>query len=115
MPTRRLSDNRESHETDSRRTDAGAAQQAGSQCDSGPHRRPDDGYLSREDAEDYRPGLMRLMERSENGLVALNATIVDGGQRSEGPGRLGIFLDHDPADFGVSSALASSLRSGLTR
>lgn len=34
------------------------------------------GYLSRNDAVAYHPGLVRLMNDSVNGLVALNATIV---------------------------------------
>jgi rubrerythrin len=59
------------------------------------------GYLSREDAAAYRPGLLALMRKNVNGLVALDAVIVGGGLRPDGPGRLGVFLDHDPADFGI--------------
>ena len=33
--------------------------------------------------------------------VALNGVIVGGGIREDGPGRLGVFLRHDPADFGL--------------
>ena len=62
------------------------------------------GYLSRADAAAYRPGLLRLIKKSTNGLVALSATIVGGGQREDGPGYLGVFLDHDPTDFGVEDS-----------
>ncbi len=75
------------------------------------------GYLSRHDAAAYRPGLVRLMNDSVNGLVALNATIVGGGQRQDGLGQLGVFLDHDPEDFGIKSPRdrdASGFRTGLS-
>ncbi len=61
------------------------------------------GYLSREDAALYLPGLLRLIQTSTNGLVALEGEIVGGGPREDGLGRLGVFLRHDPVDFGVSS------------
>lgn len=73
------------------------------------------GYLSREDAAAYLPGLRVLIEKSTNHLVALQAWIVGGGERSDGIGRLGVFLDHDPADFGLPShhvSLGHSLRTG---
>ncbi len=60
------------------------------------------GHLSREDAAAYRPGLLRLMEMSATRFVALDATIVGGGPRADGRGFLGVFLDHDPADFGLA-------------
>ena len=60
------------------------------------------GYLSRENAAAYGPGLRQLMNHSSNGLVALQATIAGGGQREDGLGRLGVFLHHNPADFGVT-------------
>ena len=74
------------------------------------------GYLSRDDAAAYRPGLRRLMETSKNNLVALAATIVGGGSRSDGIGFLGVFLDHDPADFGLMPHRTPSghLRTGLS-
>ena len=59
------------------------------------------GYLSRTDAASYRPGLLRLMAANETGLVALNGQIVGGWSRVDGLGRLGVFLNHDPADFGI--------------
>ncbi|MCA9831758.1 MAG: HIRAN domain-containing protein [Dehalococcoidia bacterium] len=55
------------------------------------------GYLSRDVAARYRPGLIKLMQRSTNGLVVLRGTIVGG---SSGPS-LGVFLEHNPADFGL--------------
>ena len=60
------------------------------------------GYLSREDAAVYRPGLLRLMESSGSGLVALECAVCGGGERADGLGLLGVFLDHDPADFGLT-------------
>jgi hypothetical protein len=79
------------------------------------------GYLSREDAAVYRPGLIRLMQHSEVPLVALHAVVVGGGRRGSGLGYLGVFLDHDPTDFGVASHhishgrfRAGELRTGLS-
>ncbi len=75
------------------------------------------GYLSRKDAVAYGPGLVRLMSESANGLVALDATIVGGGQRPDGLGLLGVFLDHDPADFGIKPERevdAAGFRTGLS-
>jgi hypothetical protein len=58
------------------------------------------GHLSRADARRYRPGLLSLQRRYGQ-PVALNGVIVGGGIREDGPGRLGVFLRHDPADFGL--------------
>jgi hypothetical protein len=59
------------------------------------------GYLSREDAATYRPGLIDLMRRTDPPLIALHGVIVGGGWRGTRIGYLGVFLDHDPADFGL--------------
>jgi hypothetical protein len=67
------------------------------------------GFLSREDAADYRAGLERL---TEHGGVSLSATIVGGGR--DGPPMLGIFLEHDPTDFGLPVAPVRELRTGLS-
>lgn len=75
------------------------------------------GYLSSEDAPVYRPGLLRLMDRSVNHLVALRAIVVGGGQRPDGLGLLGVFLDHDPTDFGIEprrSGDARGFRTGFS-
>ena len=74
------------------------------------------GYLSRDDAAAYRPGLLRLIQASTNGLVALHAVVVGGGPRPDGIGYLGVFLDHDPTDFGLAPHHASNghLRTGLS-
>lgn len=58
------------------------------------------GYLSREDSARYRPGLLAL-QRAHRMPVALSGFIAGGGTRDDGPGRLGVFLRHDPADFGL--------------
>ena len=79
------------------------------------------GHLSRQDAAAYRPGLIRLMQHNEAPLVALHAVVVGGGRRGSGIGNLGVFLDHDPTDFGVASHHiphdrfpAGELRTGLS-
>ena len=74
------------------------------------------GHLSRNDAARYHPGLLDLMGTSTNHLVALHAVIVGGGIRADGPGYLGVFLDHDPADFGLEPHRSSnrSLRTGMS-
>jgi hypothetical protein len=58
------------------------------------------GHLSRENACRYRPGLLRLQERYGQ-PIALEGVIAADGIREDGPGRLGVFLRHDPADFGL--------------
>ena len=69
------------------------------------------GHLSREDAVAYRPGLVKLSTR---GPVALSGAIVGGGHG--GKAILGIFLDHDPRDFGLASEQQPQphLRTGLS-
>jgi len=57
------------------------------------------GYLSRENALRFRPGLLALQD-AEGMAIALSGVIVGGGIREDGPGRLGVFLRYDPADFG---------------
>jgi hypothetical protein len=54
-------------------------------------------------------------------LIASPESIVGGGMRQDGPGMLGTWLSHDPADFGLAAivppppaALAGSMRTGLT-
>jgi hypothetical protein len=72
------------------------------------------GHLSREDAAVYRPGLQRLITKHSG--VAFRATIVGGGPRGSGVGYLGVFLHHDPADFGLPAHHVSvgTLRTGLS-
>jgi HIRAN domain len=74
------------------------------------------GYLSRDDAAAYRPGLMQLMEKDGQRLVALRGVIVGGGPRGAGIGNLGVFLDHDPVDFGLARHHTGHghLRTGLS-
>lgn len=76
------------------------------------------GYLSRADAQRYRPGLLALEERHGK-PIALAGAIVGGGIRADGPGRLGVFLEHDPVDFGFrrpppTPSSESRMWSGLT-
>jgi hypothetical protein len=66
------------------------------------------GYLSRADAERYRPGLIALESRYGR-PVALRGIIAGGGMRADGQGRLGVFLRHDPSDFGLDAPKSSPL------
>src|SRR6266487_2770604 len=61
------------------------------------------GYLSRATAQEYLPGLQRLMS-VRGSYVALGGVIVGGGHYDDGPGRLGVWLEHDPVDFGLRPA-----------
>ncbi len=56
------------------------------------------GHLSRENAQRYRPGLLAQQE-AQGMPIALPGVITGGGIRSDGPGKLGVFLHHDPEDF----------------
>jgi hypothetical protein len=56
------------------------------------------GYLPRDVAATYLPGLRSLMAQSR-AHVALNGVIV-----GQGRGRLGVWLEHDPTDFGLPSS-----------
>lgn len=69
------------------------------------------GYLSRADAMVYRAGVISLMKSAP---VAVAGEIVGGGRG--GPPMLGVFLHHDPADFGIApaGAYADELRTGLS-
>jgi hypothetical protein len=60
------------------------------------------GYLSRENAQRYRPGLLAQQEALQT-PIALPGVITGGGMRSDGPGMLGVFLNHNPEDFGLRS------------
>jgi hypothetical protein len=73
------------------------------------------GYLSRSDAGAYRPGLLALMA-TEGMPIGLHGVIVGGGPRPDGIGYLGVFLDHDPAAFGLASHHVSMgrLRTGFS-
>jgi hypothetical protein len=77
------------------------------------------GYLSREDAKAYLPGLLNLIKTSATGCVGLHGAIAGGGMRDERQAFLGVFLNHDPSDFGVQltarrSALGSAPRTLAT-
>ena len=66
------------------------------------------GYLPRAVAQEYLPGLKHVMSL-RGGYVALRGVIVGGGYYDDSPGRLGVWLEHDPADFGVHPASFSRL------
>jgi hypothetical protein len=58
------------------------------------------GYLPRDDARKLRPGLLDLQEKHGQ-PIALQGVVTGGGMRADGPGRLGVFLNYDPEDFGL--------------
>jgi hypothetical protein len=76
------------------------------------------GHLSRENALRYRAGL--LAQQEARGMpIALAGVIVGGGIRDDGPGMLGVFLNHDSEDFGLrphplSQPSESRMRTGLS-
>jgi tetratricopeptide (TPR) repeat protein len=79
------------------------------------------GYFSREDAAEYRAGLLALQAQTRC-WIALPAVIAGGGMRANGPGLLGVWLAHDPSDFGLVAvtpptppAVLEDLRTGLSR
>ena len=59
------------------------------------------GYLPREVATIYVAGMHAAMARC-GGHIALEGVIVGGGYYDNGPGRLGVWLQHNPQDFGVT-------------
>jgi hypothetical protein len=76
------------------------------------------GHLSRENAQLYRPGLLARQE-ALGMRIALAGVIAGGGMRSDGPGMLGVFLHHDPEDFGLprlrfAPPPESTMRTGLS-
>ena len=76
------------------------------------------GHLTRENARLYRPGLLALQEA--HGIpIALPGVIAGGGIREDGPGMLGVFLSHNPRDFGLArtpfpTPPNSRMRTGLS-
>jgi len=78
------------------------------------------GYLCRDDARSYLPGLLKL-EARHKARISLRGVVVGGGIRQDGPGMLGVWLSHDPVDFGLAPivpppvpALAGAMRTGIT-
>jgi tetratricopeptide (TPR) repeat protein len=78
------------------------------------------GYLCREDAAAYLPGLLALQDKA-GCYIALLGVVTGGGIRQDGPGLLGVWLYCNPIDFGVepilpppASALRATMRTGLT-
>jgi hypothetical protein len=63
------------------------------------------GYLDRQTAGLYAAGLHELM-RVHAAHIGLWGVIVGGGYYDDGPGRLGVWLEHRPRDFGVAPSVA---------
>jgi hypothetical protein len=59
------------------------------------------GYIPRQLAPAYHAGVI-VLEGREGMPIALHGRVVGGGTRADGPGQLGVFLQHDPTDFGVA-------------
>jgi hypothetical protein len=58
------------------------------------------GYLSHDDAQRHRPGLLALQDKHGK-PVALSGVIAGGGVHDDGQGLLGVFLRYDPEEFGL--------------
>lgn len=58
------------------------------------------GHLSRDDARLFRPGLLTAQARHGT-AIALAGVIAGGGMRADRPGKLGVFLEYDPGEFGL--------------
>ncbi|GAB2776306.1 hypothetical protein GCM10027039_41950 [Terrabacter koreensis] len=77
------------------------------------------GRLSRRDASTLRAGIVCLAEQTGK-VVALDAVIVGGGARDDGEeALLGVWLTHDPEDFGLppeapTAAISAGFRTGLS-
>lgn len=75
------------------------------------------GHLSREDALAHLPGLLALVD-VHGCAVALSGVVVGGAWHGDRRGMLGVFLDHEPADFGLGRRQATAigeLRTGLSQ
>jgi hypothetical protein len=76
------------------------------------------GYLAREDARVYIAGLHSLISGCPTGCVGVRGVIAGGGQGDGRSGFLGVFLDHNPGDFGVQhhfTAMHGELRTGYSQ
>ncbi|HEY3560641.1 MAG TPA: HIRAN domain-containing protein [Kribbella sp.] len=62
------------------------------------------GYLDRSTAAAYVSGLNELM-RLHEAHIGLWGVIVGGGYYEDGPGRLGVWLEHEPSEFGVAKPM----------
>ncbi|MFC5266104.1 HIRAN domain-containing protein [Kribbella qitaiheensis] len=67
------------------------------------------GYLDRSTAAQYVASVHSLMAR-HGSHVGLRGHVVGGGHRDHGLGFLGVWLEHDPADFGMARAARSGGR-----
>src|SRR5207253_8441983 len=69
------------------------------------------GHLSRADAAMFRPGLLNL-QRQVGAVIALPGVVVGGG---EGRPSYGVFLNCNPAAFGLGDSAPISVRSSGTQ
>jgi hypothetical protein len=58
------------------------------------------GHLGRDDAQKLLGGLKNLIAKHPGKFIALSGVVAGGGMREGGLGRLGVFLNYDPAEFG---------------
>jgi hypothetical protein len=59
------------------------------------------GHLGADDAARLIGGLNEQIAKNPGKFIALNGVVAGGGMRDDGLGRLGVFLNHDPSDFGI--------------
>lgn len=67
------------------------------------------GHLGRDDAARLIGGLKDQIAKNPGKFIALNGVVAGGGIRDDGLGRLGVFLNHDPSDFGIKVVKGSRL------
>jgi hypothetical protein len=70
------------------------------------------GYLPRGDAARYLTGLIEL-ETAHSAIIGLRGVVVGGGLRDDGLGLLGVFLRHNPADFGLTANAVAVRGTGI--
>lgn len=59
------------------------------------------GHIGAEDAANMIDGLNKQIADNPGKFIALNGVVTGGGVRDDGLGRLGVFLNYDPSDFGI--------------
>jgi predicted Zn-ribbon and HTH transcriptional regulator len=67
------------------------------------------GHLGSDDAARLIGGLNVQIAKNPGKFIALNGVVAGGGMRDDGLGRLGVFLNHDPSDFGIKVVKGNGL------
>lgn len=67
------------------------------------------GHIGAEDAAQMIDGLNEQIRKYPGKFIALEGVVAGGGLRDDGLGRLGVFLNYNPADFGIKVVGGSRL------